>query len=230
MSMLAQRRRRMDMVSEQGYIQDGMIFQLDAINKGSNEGYWTDLIGGVKYALQQTTETGIDYIKVPPVIDSDVNFNNPSTFKTAEFCFSELTKGGAFFYGGTATKSLSFVVDETPGIIIVLRYGRSRGGTQFVFDSDTCVNLSTRNAGTISGNNNLMMFRGNISTTTGIADFADRNNIKTEIGGRPQLTGNYSRTACKVHALRFYNRLLTQDEMLHNQRIDNERFNLGLTI
>jgi hypothetical protein len=33
-----------------------------------------------------------------------------------------------------------------------------------------------------------------------------------------------------IYSIRFYNRKLTQAEQLHNQQIDNIRFNLGLTI
>lgn len=226
-------RRRMMGSKKEQYIQDGLIFQLDAIDKGSNDGYWTDLIGGVKYALQQTTEVGTDYIKIPPFLDSDVKFNNPNTYKTAEFCFSALTKGGAFFYGGTSGKPLAFAVNRTtPQTWVLLRSGGSNSGSCFVFTSDTNVNFTTRNAGTISGNDNLMMFRGSVSTDKRSADFASFNNNLTRIGGRPTTTtsDSYSQTVCKVHALRFYNRLLTQEEMLHNQRIDNERFNLGLSI
>lgn len=37
-------------------------------------------------------------------------------------------------------------------------------------------------------------------------------------------------TKCKIFCVRLYKRNLSIDEMLFNQRIDNERFNLGLTI
>lgn len=34
----------------------------------------------------------------------------------------------------------------------------------------------------------------------------------------------------KIYAIRIYSKLLTQAEMINNQRVDNTRFNLGLSI
>ena len=38
----------------------------------------------------------------------------------------------------------------------------------------------------------------------------------------------YNKKYLKIYAIRIYNRLLTLDEMKHNQMVDNKRFNLGL--
>ena len=34
----------------------------------------------------------------------------------------------------------------------------------------------------------------------------------------------------RIYAIRYYNRRLTDDEIIYNQRVDNVRFNLGLTL
>jgi hypothetical protein len=34
----------------------------------------------------------------------------------------------------------------------------------------------------------------------------------------------------KIHTIRVYNRQLNESEMIHNQKLDNKRFNLGLNI
>ncbi len=47
--------------------------------------------------------------------------------------------------------------------------------------------------------------------------------------GRRNASSNYQATA-KIHAIRIYNRHLSEAEILHNQRIDNVRYKLGLLI
>lgn len=82
---------------------------------------------------------------------------------------------------------------------------------------------------TASVNTNLALFNGvkhtakSADTTTG--NYSQRINI----GGRTSGSKSYN-MAGNIHAVRIYNRLLTEDEMLRNQQIDNERFNLGLMI
>lgn len=49
------------------------------------------------------------------------------------------------------------------------------------------------------------------------------------LGGLDPREGIYG-TKCKVFCVRLYNRNLSQTEILHNQHIDNIRFNLGLSI
>jgi hypothetical protein len=40
--------------------------------------------------------------------------------------------------------------------------------------------------------------------------------------------GNYFKGI--IHSIRIHNRILSEEEILYNQRIDNKRFNLGLDI
>lgn len=49
------------------------------------------------------------------------------------------------------------------------------------------------------------------------------------IGGLAPKQGIYG-TKCKVFCVRLYNRNLSKTEILHNQHIDNIRFNLGLSL
>ena len=52
----------------------------------------------------------------------------------------------------------------------------------------------------------------------------------TTIGLRYYGTNKQNIFKGTIYAIRIYNRILTADEMKHNQRIDNERYGLGLVM
>lgn len=213
------------------YISDCLEFWLDGIDKGNNDGYWTDLIQGIKYTLNESQDVGIDYVRVPPFMDTDTFFGG---YKTIECCFSEYAKWGAFMYGnkGNNNQKELIVLTTSNNDEVAIRLGRATTGTKFTFESGEGPDYTVNNKGTISGNDNLVMFAGNTTTSSSRIDLAAVPTSKYRIGGRPGFSTSdaFSKTACKIHSIRFYSKLLTEQEMLHNQRVDNTRFNLGLSI
>lgn len=215
-------------ISEKSYIQEGLAFQLDGIVKGTDNGTWIDLIGGVVFTSVGTTLMGNNYVQIPDALLSDRKIGG---FSTVEICISDFRNFGAFIIGSKEAKGMCMSVYTSGNDVkdFCYRPGGNHTGSAFAYP-DTVLNASNLDKGTLSANDNLMMCRGIVSTDKFSADFAPHANTLTSIGKRAGGGGGWNFTSCKIHSIRFYNRNLTSDEMLFNQRIDNLRFNLGLSI
>ena len=202
------------------YGSDGLAFCLDGQVKGDTAGAWTDCMGGRIYTNYGATE-----------ITKGWNFGGSAKM---------VHTGGVIYPGATST--IEFVVRRTrvQAEIIFAAGGASnddslwmvyRGGTQMHF----------RNNGNYYGYTDLQQtgYRTtSLNVNYGVDNFIDlqSNNI---VGGAigttadsviaSRNTGSTLYFNGDIMAIRIYNRLLTKEEMLAHQRLDNERFNLGLT-
>ena len=72
----------------------------------------------------------------------------------------------------------------------------------------------------------------NIGKLLNNTDYWDPNNgtMRYRIGSSHAGTSAKNPFNGHIYSIRFYNRKLTQAEQLHNQYVDNLRFNLGLNI
>lgn len=197
------------------YITDGLVFWLDGINKGNSAAGWQDLIG--KYVFQWISRTtqGENCVIFGSGSGAMVNKNVPvfGTGSTIEGCCS-----------GSSNSSWQIVFIQN-----VIMLARDNGGTQLTFYTKRTggrFNVTVPTTFTASANDNMALVNGVKSTTiknsdwNAISDF----NIGSRGGSVPYpYVGN-------VHSIRVYNRLLTEEEMLFNQQVDNERFNLGLEL
>lgn len=68
-----------------------------------------------------------------------------------------------------------------------------------------------------------------ITNYESFGSFAPNSGNRFTIGYR-QYSSVEMRLLGEIYCIRMYNRTLTDNEILHNQRIDNRRFNLGLNI
>ena len=200
------------------YGSPNLAFCLDGQFKEANA--WKDVIGGVTYTNNGATS-----------IDMGWYFDGSSKMQHS---------GGVLYDGATST--IEFVVRRTrvQAEIIFAAGGTSnndsiwmvyRGGTQMHFrnkanytgyaDRQT-TGLKTTSLNVNYGIENFIDLSTSSMTGADIGTTADSVLCSRNTGSTLYFKGD-------LYAIRIYNRLLTKEEMLAHQRMDNERFNLGLS-
>lgn len=204
------------------YIENGLVLHLDGIDKGSTANAWTDLIGGHVFTKNNTSVTTNDdsfsfngtsgcYLK-----NTDTLSFNYLTH-TIEACYHATnTSGSAILFETNVANNIMFGYYNTTKVIICTN-GSSQPSAGHYF-ANNMYGVHTASVNASNALNNLTYQR-----TSVVNEFFSSSGSNT-IGART--TGIYF--IGKIYSIRIYNRLLTIDEMRHNQMIDNKRFNLGL--
>lgn len=203
---------------EYGYIIEGLWLHFDGIEKGDNSDRWTDLIKGSYFTY--TSHSTVDENSV--AMDGSGFLTGSGTMGlnaetgTIEACINRTngSYGAAIIFAGGSKTNLSFITTGSG-----YAYKGAGSNNQYA---------ATRTSKyTASINKERLLFNDTLYTTKSSNDF----NLATSynLGGRYD-TGNKYYLNGKIHSVRIYNRLLNKGEMLHNHLIDDERFNLGLSI
>ena len=198
--------------SADAYVQDGLVFQLDGIDKGNVEGAWVDRKAGRQFTLNNC------------IVNSDnIEFNGTDS----EAVYNQLLD-----FGTTTTVEVVFIKEKNPGTII------SSG------DKVQLIAVYT------TSGQKYRFFSGNQVTGQTFPDTTTIHTLSIPTSGRPILDqiaqpktyksfysksdttntyvgGNPSYLKGKIYSIRIYNRNLTSAEMLKNQMIDIERFNIS---
>lgn len=200
--------------SESDYIKDGLVFWLDGMDKGGEEGKWIDLVGGVEffrdYVATVEPEWGDNYVR--GVLKSSVPVFYPVKKSTIEFAQTTVLEsvandrwfgGGANggICGGIARKHLLLVEGET---VKPITYND--------------ITIPSLGAHTISANVKLMLHNGASNYNSQTVDYWTHAETHGCIGNNLNLH--------KYHSIRIYDRLLSEEEMRHNQEVDRKRFGL----
>ena len=202
------------------YIKNGLIFWLDGIKKGTDPSKWVDLIGGKVFDLTNCTfaDNG--------VIFGSSSFGQYSSgigtgwdIDTIECSASEMDNYETILYPGN---------DETHSYIGLVK--GSNGNTGYRIDTENFQRVITANQiKTISINSIDCVYDGVTGGVGANDNWSNNNGGITTIGRRLSMSNIYQFSGT-MHSIRIYNRHLSTSEMLHNQKVDNERFNLGLSI
>lgn len=206
-----------------GYVTDGLILWLDGIDKGNTSGAWTDKVNGDVFTAYNGVTFGTDYVQLDKsqsqYLDNSSFTSVPSTSDgTIEIVISEYSENATqIVFLPTSSGKLAFGIYSSGQDRIIW----SSGGNKLT------VNITEKSNAekTFSISDDRQFINGTQGTT-------NSNNAWSSLGsvnyiGRRQ-SGNYFNG--KIHSIRIYNRKLTEAEVLQNQRYDNARFNLGLTI
>lgn len=199
--------------SADAYVQDGLVFQLDGIDKGNVEGAWVDRKAGRQFTLNNC------------IVNSDnIEFNGTDS----EAVYNQLLD-----LGTTTTLEVVFIKEKTSATIIssgdkvqlialhtIDGYNyRFFSGNQIIgqpFPDPTAIHtLSIPTSG--------RPILDQIAQPKTYRDFdseSESDTTHTYVGGGPSYLKG------KIYSIRIYNRNLTQAEMLKNQMIDIERFNI----
>ena len=194
------------------YISDGLIFNLDGKNQGGVSGQWKDLIGNKIFDISNATSqsNGVLFSKTNSTYgtnqDNLVPTDSHLTY-TIEGAFKVLNSStwSSSFQPLSTKEGIALMWDAGYHYMIARTAGTAAKNYQEVKYSDRIITLSLSNT---RGYGN-----GVALTTLTTAKYAT---------AAQNVLGNLNGT---VHAIRIYNRTLTEAEMLHNQKIDNIRFN-----
>lgn len=232
MGTLLNRRRYMGGAKEQGYIQDGLVFWLDGIDDGGVEGHWIDLKQNADFTLNETISKGTyGYIFTTSdaskraILNSSLNIPSYST-ATVQICFKSNVNTGT-----RNTVECTIFNTMTTGYGPFLRYYYNK--------AEDWIKITTAKTGSkaiiVPMNQDKTMIDSTMSIAAGIGYLNGQEVTIVSLGGgygagsNIYLGGLTNQTICYC-AIRMYNRILTATEIVHNQKIDNIRFNLGLTI
>lgn len=218
------------------YIQDGLVFQLDGINKGNNPGYWTDLKGGIKFDLSNASNIGLSYIEMDGThyegLPGDHNIEIDASTNDCQFTVevvidraytSNTNKQCIIFDPGSQDNSAAFY-DQYK----VSEFQTTCGGSNRRYNWSLPSSIYIQKC-IISGTKERLMFNMDSSIATmvnGRSWTSSRDNL-AHVGGRGISGSNYAFEG-KIYAIRLYNKTLTEEEMLYNQNLDNVRFNLNI--
>ena len=212
------------------YIRNGLVLWLDGINKGGETGKWIDLIGGKEFVQTSYGKivSGDNYYQFTSETLNGSNYGGfyrnatdiSSNYKTdtIEIAFKRNSQGSicSMFYGGDG---ISFIIASSNTLSYNSNADRNKRYT---------LGLEYQIPLIVSINNDRAVRNGTSLTTTS-NDYWSLQSDMTTIGFR-EVSTNHRPYYGKIYSIRIYNRLLTEAEMLQNQRADNARFNFGLTI
>ena len=206
------------------YISDGLVFWLDGIEKGGTPDIWKNLVGNTYFPLGSNVVIEQNSVLFNGVSVEETGGDTaiPTSIGTIELCGQDTVQSAYSIYAYAPSGHYLSMMRTTDGF----QYDESTpNGWQFL-----SANTTTLSPFSVSLNEQLGMLNG-------IAKNSVRRNenwsqgrpAKFNIGG---VSGSYAQYSCKarIHSVRIYNRQLSQAEMLANQRVDNARFNLGLSI
>lgn len=192
------------------YVQDGLVFQLDGIEKGGVDGVWKDLVGNKDFTLFNciTNPNNIEFNGTNSQgIAETLGFD--SATHTLEFIYSGTKVAGVPFFGGPTSEYLCVMPQGTP-----LR--RLTFGTGMKYLSNPASELKM-----ISANADGIILNGNkVGTSAELEANASYNDTIACLGHYKYA----NRFLGKIYAIRVYNRKLSYEEMIQNQAIDSVRF------
>ena len=199
--------------SADAYVQDGLVFQLDGIDKGNVEGAWVDRKAGRQFTLNNC------------IVNSDnIEFNGND---------SEAIHNQLLDLGTTTTLEVVFIKEKTSATIISsgdkvqLIALHTTSGYKYRFFSGNQITgqpfPDPTAIHTLSIPTSGRPILDQIAQPKTFKDFdseSESDTTHTYVGGGPSYLKG------KIYSIRIYNRNLTQAEMLKNQMIDIERFNI----
>lgn len=199
------------------YVQDGLVLHLDGINKGGTSGRWSSLVGSEYYPLttHSTEETNAVLMDGSGVLTSENTVNVGYTVGTIEVCAQYLGNASAAVVIYGTQDNLCFCI----------------GSTGYAFGIATANNLWTLTKAslfTCSMNSSRCMLNGSVTGTKSNTSWGATESTNF-IGGREPYANKYYANI-RIYSIRKYNRILSEAEMLQNQKVDNARFNLGFNI
>lgn len=196
------------------YITDGLIFRLDGIDIGSDPSAWTDLVGNIKFTPNNVTRGTNCFI-----------FDGSSSYMVGD-------------------KKVPLVAtNDTYTIEIVMSV--SKTGTNYIFNGGTGTDIHFVDNGQLtirassntaySNSNNSILSTYSINHSSGYKNKVALSQVGTDYWSDGGVTNAFigggtpgRRFGGSIYAIRIYNRILTQEEVLLNQQSDILRF--GITI
>lgn len=203
---------------ELGYIKDGKTFHLDGISTGNIANAWTDLVGGVSFPIVNGVTHVTDHFNFASehdVMSSSTNteLDFPLTGTIEAVCKFQHAGGVGIIYSYKA------------GGMSIIYYGQNLysaiqgSGSQPYYAARSYTGTVLQ----VSLSGNAGYFNNVLQTAAGSGSMR-RMGSYCVIGNGHQST-NYSLVG-DIYSIRYYNRVLTAEEVAHNYAIDKQRFGL----
>ena len=194
------------------YIQDGLVFQLDGIDKGNDA--WVDIKGQKEFALHNVivNDNNIEFNGTDSYAEYGTPLGYSSATHTLEIVWESSKVTGVPFFGGP-TDAEVYLMQLQATTLRKLSFGT---GMKYIANLPDTLKMISANA------DNIIYNAGWIGTS---AALEARNSFDQTVASIGRYKGdNYFKG--KIYAIRIYDRKLTALEMLQNQLIDIERFGL----
>lgn len=218
--------------SADAYVQDGLVFQLDGIDKGNVEGAWVDRKAGRQFTLNNCIVNS-DNIEFNGT-DSEAIDNDNYTLPTVP---ENYTIEVVLYYGGGSgilTQNSTTTGYGSPMIVALystayyLTIGRKLYAVEALPEKKyMCLQALAK------GNDVQVNCNGDVLAKRSGTDSIIDNNFFTY--GRPSIgcvwTSSSDRAGQllgKVYSIRLYNRLLTEEERYNNMVVDYMRFRIPI--
>lgn len=202
------------------YVKDGLVFWLDGIDKGEGADTWVDKVGGHVFTNHGAVFNP-DHVYLDGnayLVGSTTQLFPTTESGTIEVVFKKESEFGVIIVpptGGTSATTvsqLSFGFISGYGLMWSNKTNRPKYSDNLAWGS---VSISLARA--LGG--------GEALTQNGSSYLSLNSNSPAYIGKR-----NHSSTnpfTGEIYCIRMYNRQLTEEEVLHNLAVDNQRFYLG---
>lgn len=197
------------------YIQDGLTFHLDGIEKGADDGKWVDLIGGKKLtggatSMNKCFSFSSTYLSNSTYLPANADY----TVEVIYVQTSTNSQGSVIFCSSDASNT---------NYICVVR----KGSNMLFLNKKNTYTLSNAANNTpiyISANMTRALYNGNVLSPNSSTDYWSGN--KTTSIGRSLSSGVRYQFNGRVYSIRVYNRRLTEEEQRFNYAIDKKRFQI----
>ena len=199
---------------------DGLAFMVDCQYECS-AALWKDLIGEVEFAGTNVSLTdGVPTFGGSAYYQGEEIYHDPDNTTIEVVFYNQVSSGwkALYFENSKSSSRIKRAVgfERDNGEYIAFGCGTAnRNNPTFTIPLNDLVRLS------ISGTNILAVQNGVKSTSTRSDYFGKNDLANTFIGTRDKSGYNF---VGKIYAIRIYNRLLTEQEILANQAIDLQRW------
>lgn len=227
------------------YVQDGLAFHLDGINKGGVADQWTDLIDGVDFPNHGAValKNGWEFNGMA----AWMGYSDPSKSLdfygencTLEVCFEDtlLNQGAGSNNAGMFLCAFGVQTDTGSNATnpIYMNTVHNANGTKYINGvyAGRTENVWMDNLIDTVANNTVSINRSR-ALHNGIGlESLNATHWASSAGGRTIGAQNHGRHGImqfatgKIYSIRIYDRLLTAEEIIQNQKVDNVRFNLNI--
>lgn len=221
-------RRRMMMVvnansPSEDYIQNGLMFHLDCADYNPTLNTWVDKIGNVSFAMSNVTVDslgGVVFNGSSSKGIASVGLNNPVNTSTIEVAIY------------VRSNRSQFVLES--GVLNTIMYGFHNSTKNCLCNMSNTMkyyNTIPITTGFIAnsvhyGSSPANIVNGNVGSFASSSTFWSKYGSVAYLGARSNGSTQFYFNGI-IYQIRIYDRLLTADEMIHNQQIDMRKYNLN---
>ena len=225
----------------QEYIQDGLVFELDGTDKKSHGDIcWTDKVGGMTFTNMGEVEELCNGFRFDGTAESYLSGNDTLKNVTYNNCTIEVVILPKVDYGvwNPVVMFSDWDDAQTNQVGIVIWYNASSNYEHSMSfntkakNGSTCAYVIPRNTlitAAVKSNQPIVINHSTYSQISNTSCSSGSNRDAAYIGAR--VDGHLNNTVLfkgDIYAIRVYNRLLTEDEINHNQTIDIAKYNIQL--